>query len=201
MAPGGPIATRSSQTETAPRRESATAAIRLRNEKLRAPGDGRDPALSTMGSPSTATLRHVKDSLRVALHKSANIPAPPDEVWDLICDWAGMLRWWLTAEEGGLQGPALVTCELIGEHDSVPRTRRMTLGNGIVVDEQIFYQNDQTKRIYYRKSDDQNVTGYIACMFDVRNAAGRAPAAARFEAVYAAMFEGFRRYFTRTTAG
>lgn len=154
----------------------------------------------------------------MALHKSANIPAPPDEVWDLICDWAGMLRWWLTAEEGGLQGPALVTCELIGEHDSVPRTRRMTLGNGIVVDEQIFYQNDETQRIYYRKSDDQSLTGYIAstyvdeieggdcashisCMFDVRDPADRAPAAARFEAVYAAMFEGYRRYFTRTTAG
>jgi uncharacterized protein YndB with AHSA1/START domain len=160
----------------------------------------------------------VTDSLRVTLHKSADIPAPPDEVWNLICDWAGMLRWWLTAEAGGAPGPALIRCELIGKRGSVPRTRRMTLGNGTVVDEQIFYQNDETKRIHYRKSDDRSVTGYVAStyvdeteggyctvhissMFDARDPAGRAPAAARFEAVYAAMFDGYRRYFTRTAAG
>ncbi len=154
----------------------------------------------------------------MALHSSVNIPAPPDAVWALICDWAGLLRWWLTAEDDGLRGPALVECELIGEHGSVPRTRRMTLANGTVTDEQLFYQNDQTRRIFYSKSDDQSVTGYVAStyvdaiegggcavhissMFDVRDPAGRATAAARFETVYAAMFRGYRRYFTISAAG
>jgi hypothetical protein len=156
----------------------------------------------------------VPESVRVALRKSAEIPAPADEVWELISDWAGMLRWWLTAEEGGLQGPALIGCELIGEHGSVPRTRLMTLGNGVTVRETIFYQNDETRRISYTKSDDRTVSGYVAStyvddlgsgactvavvsMFDVDHPDDRAAAAARFEAVYAAMLDGYRRYFTR----
>ncbi len=136
----------------------------------------------------------------------------------MICDWAGMLRWWLTAEEGGLQGPALVDCALIGVHGSVPRTRVMTLANGTVTEEQLFYQNDETRRIFYRKSDDERVTGYIAStyvdeiedsgcavhissMFDVRDPADRTAAAARFETLYAAMFRGYQRYFARAAAG
>jgi uncharacterized protein YndB with AHSA1/START domain len=57
------------------------------------------------------------------LDRSAEIPAPATQVWALISDWAGMLRWW--------------------------------------------------------SDPDQNKA-----------------AAARFEAVYAAMFDGYRRYFT-----
>lgn len=154
------------------------------------------------------------ESARVSLRKSAQIPAPADEVWELISDWAGMLRWWLTAEEGGLQGPALIGCELIGQHGSVPRTRLMRLGNGTTARETIFYQNDKTRRISYTKSDDGSVTGYIAStyvddlgsgtctvsvvsMFDVDDPDERTATAARFEAVYTAMFDGYRRYFTR----
>ena len=33
------------------------------------------------------------------------------------------------------------------------RTRVMTLANGTVTEEQLFYQNDETRRIFYRKSD------------------------------------------------
>jgi hypothetical protein len=90
---------------------------------------------------------------RVELHKSADIPAPAGEVWSLLTDWAGMLRWRLNAEQGGVPGPALVKCELVGEHGAVPRARRMILNNGAVVEEQIFYQNDDTRRIYYSKSE------------------------------------------------
>jgi hypothetical protein len=93
------------------------------------------------------------------VHKSAEIPAPTEQVWDLICDWAGMLRWWLPAEKGGLRGPVLIGCELIGMPGSVPRTRRMTLSDGTVAEETIVYQNDETRRIHYTKSDDQAVTG------------------------------------------
>lgn len=151
---------------------------------------------------------------RVEIHKSAEIPAPAVEVWGLISDWAGMLRWWLTAEEGGLQGPAaLVKCELVGEPNGIPRTRRMFLGNGAVAEEQVFYQNDESRRIYYTKSADQDVTGYVAstyvdesggaactvhvsAQFDVREEAGVTAVTARFEAIYAAMFRGYQRYFS-----
>ncbi len=155
---------------------------------------------------------------RVTLHKSTEIAAPAGEVWELISDWAGMFRWWLTAEEGGLRGPALVSCELIGRTGSVPRARRMTLSNGAVAEETIFYQNDRTRRISYTKSDEAVITGYvattyiddldnggctvhIASMFDVAGPADQAAAVARFEAIYAAMFNGYQRYFSRTGAG
>jgi hypothetical protein len=155
----------------------------------------------------------VPGSSRVTVRKSAEVPAPAEQVWDLICDWAGMLRWWLPVGHGGLQGPALISCVLIGRPGSVPRTRRMTLSNGTVAEETIIYQNDETRRIHYTKSDDQAVTGYLATtyvddlhgsrcavcissMFDVSEAVGRAAAAARFEAVYAAMFNGYRQYLT-----
>jgi hypothetical protein len=99
------------------------------------------------------------------VHKSAEISAPAEQVWDLICDWAGMLRWWLPVEKGGLQGPALIGCELIGMPGSVPRTRRMTLSDGRVAEETIVYQNDETRRIHYTKADDQAVTGYLATTY------------------------------------
>jgi len=154
------------------------------------------------------------DTSRVELHKSAHIPAPPDQVWDLITDWAGMLRWWLTAGDGGLQGPALVRCELVGNHGDIPRTRRMFLDNGTVTEEQLFYQNDETRRIHYSKAADQDITGYLASTyvdatedhtaivhissrFDVRSTANPAVHRARYESVYAAMFRGYQHYFTR----
>jgi Polyketide cyclase / dehydrase and lipid transport len=157
----------------------------------------------------------VPGSSRITVHKSAEIPASAEHVWDLICDWAGMLRWWLPAEKGGLRGPALIGCELIGMPGSVPRTRRMTLSDGRVAEETIVYQNDGTRRIHYTKADDQAVTGYLAttyvddledtrcavCIssaFDISNPAGDTTAAARFEAVYMAMFDGYSRYFTRS---
>jgi polyketide cyclase/dehydrase/lipid transport protein len=157
----------------------------------------------------------VPGSSRVAVRRSAEVPAPAEQVWDLICDWAGMLRWWIPAGNGGLQGPALISCELIGKPGSVPRTRRMTLSNGTVAEETVVYQNDDTRRIHYIKSDDRAVTGYLATtcvddledgrcvvcissVFDVSDAVGRTAAGARFEAVYAAMFDGYRRYLARS---
>src|SRR5712691_4488480 len=127
-----------------------------------------------------------------------------------------MLRWWLAAPQGGLVGPALVKCELIGEHDAVPRTRRMTLADGVVDDEQLFYQNNDTRRIYYGKSEPAGsaVSGYFASTyvdeidgdactlhvssrFDVRPEADLPAIVARFEMIYAAIFNGYRRYFSR----
>jgi hypothetical protein len=79
------------------------------------------------------------------------------------------------------------------------------VSNGPVAVETVVYQNDQTRRIHYTKADDQTITGYLAttyvddldgtrCVvhissaFDVLDPAARTGAAARFEAIYAAMF-------------
>jgi hypothetical protein len=156
---------------------------------------------------------------RVELHRSAPIAASASEVWDLLSDWAGMLRWWLTAEQGGFAGPALVACDLVGEHGAVPRTRRMTLDNGAVVEERIFYQNDAARRLHYTKSEPagSDVSGYVASAyvdeidgdhcrmhvsswFDLRAPADVAAAAARFEAIYQAIFDGFQNYFAQAAA-
>lgn len=155
---------------------------------------------------------------RVELHKSAEIPATADEVWEVVSDWAGMSRWWPSAEEGGLGEPGLVECRLIGAPGAVPRTRQMALDNGVVVKEQIFYQNDAARRIYYSKNPTPGVSGYIgttyvdaidshrcalhlSSSFDVRFPADRAAVIARFEAIYEkGIFNGLRRYFAKRAA-
>lgn len=88
-------------------------------------------------------------SPRVTVDRWAEVPAPAEQVWDLICDWAGMLRWWLPADQGGPPGPALIGCELIGEPASIPRTRRMTLSSGTVAEETI----DGYRRHFTRLAD------------------------------------------------
>ena len=113
----------------------------------------------------------------------------------------------------------MVRCDLVGEPGAVPRTRRMTLANGIVVEEQIFYQNDEARRLYCGKSEPagSSVSGYIASAyvdeidgdrctmhisswFDVRSRADLPPAAARFETIYQAIFNGFRNYFSKAAS-
>ena len=154
---------------------------------------------------------------RAEVRKSAEIPASAQEVWNLLTDWAGMMRWWLVAEQGGLAGPTLVSCELIGEHGLLPRARRMTLSNGLVVEEQIFYQDDNSRRIYYNRIEPPSspINGYIATAsvddvqddrcslhisssFDVRFPGDPQAAVDRFELVYHSIFRGFRNYFSKT---
>jgi hypothetical protein len=150
---------------------------------------------------------------RVELHKSEEIPAPAHEVWALLTDWAGMRRWSLSARRGGALG-TLVGCELIGEADKVPRKRRMILSSGAAVEEELFYQNDETKRIYYRKTDAFGTRGYLASSyvdelgdrrsrlhilswFDAEEDASLA--AARYDAIYGGIFDGFKAYFATVT--
>jgi uncharacterized protein (TIGR02118 family) len=156
---------------------------------------------------------------RAEVHQSAEIPASASQVWDLLTDWAGMLRWWLSAEQGGLPGPTLVKCDLVGKHGVVPRTRRMILDNGLVVEEKIFHQDDNSRRIYYSKTEPPGspVRGYIATAyvddddieadrctlhisssFDVEFPATPEAAVTRFESIYQSMFRGFQHYFSGT---
>jgi len=149
---------------------------------------------------------------RVQLHKSADIPASAHRVWMLLTDWAGMLQWSMSAKRAGPLGK-LVKCELIGEPGQVPRTRRMILDSGVEIEEELVYQNDETRRIYYRKTDSLGSIGYIATSyvdeidalncrlhiaswFDVAPDEGAVASAARFEGIYAGIFEGFRMYFS-----
>jgi hypothetical protein len=149
---------------------------------------------------------------RAQLHKSADIPASAHEVWMLLTDWAGMLRWSISAKRGGPLGK-LVKCDLIGKPDQVPRTRRMILDSGVAIEEELVYQNGETRRIYYRKTDSLGSIGYlatsyvdeidalncrlhIASWFDVEPDEGVAVSVARFEGIYEGIFEGFRLYFS-----
>ena len=149
---------------------------------------------------------------RVSLHRSATVQATADQLWSLLTDWAGMERWHLAPGDGGLTGPTLVSCELVGAPHEVPRTRRMLLDNGAVIEERLWYQDDEARRIYYTKSPDSTSTGYaattyvdaldehtcvvhISSQFDVPAGADASASAARYESVYDTMCRGFQRYF------
>jgi hypothetical protein len=147
---------------------------------------------------------------RVELHESDEIPASAQEVWALLTDWAGMMRWSLSAKGAGPLG-TLIRCDLAGERNGIPRTRRMILSSGVAVEEQLFYQDDASRRIYYRKSDGFGTKGYIAssyveevgeyrCRFHILSwfdFEGEASAgSARYKAIYKGIFDGFKAYFS-----
>ena len=90
----------------------------------------------------------------------------------------------------------------------------MILSSGAAVEEELFYQNDETKRIYYRKTDTFGTRGYLASSyvdelndrrsrlhilswFDAEQEA--AVAAARYDAIYGGIFDGFKAYFATVT--
>lgn len=68
---------------------------------------------------------------RAEVHKFAGIPAAPDVVWGLITDWAGMLRWWLTAEEGGLclADPQPLVSTSGGRSTAIPKLENCARGS------------------------------------------------------------------------
>jgi len=93
----------------------------------------------------------------------------------------------------------------------------MTLDSGAVVEEQLFHQDDNSRRLYYSKTEppDSTVSGYIAtayvddtqddrCIlhisssFDVQLPADPEVAATRFGIIYESIFKGFQKYFART---
>lgn len=155
-------------------------------------------------------------TFRVKLHDFAEIQAPAAEVWSLLTDWAGMLRWRLPPDLGGLPGPPMLRCELVGDQDAVPRTRRMIFNNGMVIEEQIFYQSDAHRRIYYTKDEPPNsaLSGYVASAyvdeidsntcalhitswFDANTGDAAEAASTFFGSVYRAIFSGFKHYFSK----
>jgi hypothetical protein len=89
------------------------------------------------------------------------VDAPIEEVWALLTDWAGLLRWWVKPEDGGRPGPDLASVELVGGFDEVPRTRVVRHVTGSAVDETLLLQNNETRRIYYNMVFRANPGGAV----------------------------------------
>lgn len=89
------------------------------------------------------------------------VDAPAEAVWELLTDWAGLLRWWVKPEEGGRPGPDIAHVELVGGSRDVPRTRVVHHVTGSKVDETLLFQNDETRRIYYTMQYRPNLGGAV----------------------------------------
>src|SRR5437868_2024385 len=77
------------------------------------------------------------------------VDASPEDVWELLTDWAGFDKWWVKPEDGGRPGPNIASVELVGAPTDIPRTRVVRHVTGSAVDETLLVQNDETRRIYY----------------------------------------------------
>jgi hypothetical protein len=88
----------------------------------------------------------------------------------------------------------------------------MELDSGAIVEGEIFYQNNKTRRLHYIKADEQEIKGYVASTyvdelsattctvhvsssFDALSPFSPVSAAARLKAIYRDMLNGYRRYF------
>lgn len=89
------------------------------------------------------------------------VDALPEDVWELLTDWAGFEKWWVKPEDGGRPGPDIASVELVGEPDAVPRTRVVRHVIGSAVDETLLVQNDETRRIYYNMVFRPNPGGAV----------------------------------------
>lgn len=89
------------------------------------------------------------------------VDAPIEEVWELLTDWAGFERWWVKPEDGGRPGPNIASVELIGKPDEVPRTRVVRHVTGSAVDEKLWLQDNDTKRIVYDMVYRPNPNGAV----------------------------------------
>lgn len=89
------------------------------------------------------------------------VDASPEDVWELLTDWAGFEKWWVKPEDGGRPGPGIASVELVGEPNEVPRTRVVRHVTGSAVDETLLVQNDETRRIYYNMVVRPNPGGAV----------------------------------------
>ena len=147
---------------------------------------------------------------RLHLTHEADICASAEDAWDLLLDWAGLLRWW--PEDAPFK---IEQCDLVGEHGRVPRTREVHPGGGLVVPETLLVQDDEAKRIYYNMGQNPviNVRNYLAtttvdatgpdtCHMifsshsDVDENTDPEPFKAGILTVYSTIESGFNRYFS-----
>ncbi|MET0544859.1 MAG: SRPBCC family protein [Caulobacterales bacterium] len=97
---------------------------------------------------------------RSAAHYEAIVDAPVEQVWALLTDWAGLLKWWPKSEAPFV----IVGSDLIGQHGEVPRGRRVTLDNGGGGVETLLLESAAAGRIYYDMVDGTipGVFNYLA---------------------------------------
>jgi hypothetical protein len=148
---------------------------------------------------------------RAQVQFRAEIPASAGDAWDLLTDWAGILRWWQKP------GPVeIVDVALVGTPDGLPRARRITAAGAPVALETLLKADPAARRIYYDLADGGipfirnylatttiDAAGDDACImefastFDVAGSDDAAFARAIILAVYGAIAEGFTGYFAR----
>jgi len=91
-------------------------------------------------------------------HKIGTLNAPARAAWELLTDWAGLLRW---LPEGVSN---VVRVELEGGLKEVPRTRVLWNSDGTCVRETLLHQDDGARRIYYmvQREGIPGVRNYLA---------------------------------------
>jgi uncharacterized protein YndB with AHSA1/START domain len=154
--------------------------------------------------------------IRMTAAKEGEIDAPAGEVWELLTDFAGILRWWPQDDSSPI-GIERVT--LIGKHGNVPRSREILVAGGTATEE-LYLEDEKALRIYYDMKDGgiPNVFNYLATTTIDRLPENRSlmsfsshydiPADAdvvfyrqRVEAVYDSIMDGFRRFFATPADG
>jgi uncharacterized protein YndB with AHSA1/START domain len=145
---------------------------------------------------------------RARVELVGEIPASAADAWDLLNDWAGILRWWPANPPS-----EILRVELDGDPGQVPRTRVITLAGGAQAFETLLKADPVARRIYYDMKDGGMpiLRNYVAttvidaagdgrCLmgfssnFDVL-AADESMARAAILAVYGAIRDGFQQYF------
>ena len=93
---------------------------------------------------------------RVVAGASGKLRAAPDDVWALLTDWAGVMRWWPANNSETLvdDGYVLTEVKLDGGEAEIPRTRVISSKAGTSVTETLLHQDDDLRRIYYDLCDD-----------------------------------------------
>jgi hypothetical protein len=95
---------------------------------------------------------------RMKAHKIGRLDVPAQAAWDLLTDWAGLLRW-LPKGVANLQ-----RVELENGSTDIPRTRILWNTDGSCVREKLLHQDDLARRIYYMVEGEAipGVRNYLA---------------------------------------
>lgn len=90
---------------------------------------------------------------------ATEINAPAGDVWALLSDWGGLLRWWPA------NGPAaILSVELRGDPTHLPLDRVLTMSDQSKITESLLKTDPDARRIYYAVSDGflNNIRNYMA---------------------------------------
>jgi uncharacterized protein YndB with AHSA1/START domain len=151
---------------------------------------------------------------RARVEFNAEIAASAGDVWDLLADWGGMLRWWPAS------APVVISkVELTGEPGVLPVTRVLTMQDGAQGVETLLKADPVARRLYYSVQDGgiPGARNYVATNTVDALGAGRCAltfsssfdvaeqdeemAKAIILAIYGFIGDGFRQYFEAPKAG